>query len=104
LGGDDAPSRIVEDPTPPILERAPRVRRVLHLWRNGFSVDDGELYRYDDPANAETLEMINRGAAPLSLLNVRPGQEVDLEVNPHREEDYKPQPKKYKPFSGQGQR
>lgn len=80
------------------------MHRELHLWRDGFSIDDGPLYRFDDPANAATLDMINRGRAPLDLLNVEQGQEVDLQVHPHREEDYKPPKKKYKPFGGQGQR
>lgn len=83
---------------------APRTHRQLHLWRDGFSVDDGPLYRYDDPANARTLEMINTGHAPLHILNVERGQEVDVEVHPHKDEDYKQPKKKYVPFSGSGQR
>jgi len=83
---------------------APRVRRELHLWQNGFSVDDGDLYRYDDPANARTLELINSGHAPLEILNVERGQEVDVEVRPHKDEEYVRPKSKYKPFSGSGQR
>ncbi|OCL14355.1 SEP-domain-containing protein [Glonium stellatum] len=104
LGGDDAPSRAIPDPSSSIPRPASRVNRELHLWRDGFSVDDGPLYRYDDPANARTLEMINTGHAPLEILNVERGQEVDVEVHPHKDEDYKQQKKKYKPFSGTGQR
>ena len=36
-------------------------------------------------------------------MNVRPGQEVDVEVKQHQENYVKPKPK-YKPFSGVGQR
>jgi len=104
LGGDDAPSRAISDPNANIPRPAPRVNRELHLWRDGFSVDDGPLYRYDDPVNARTLEMINTGHAPLEILNVERGQEVDVEVHPHKDEDYKQPKKKYKPFSGSGQR
>lgn len=104
LGGDDAPSRTISDPNANIPRPAPRVNRELHLWRDGFSVDDGPLYRYDDPVNARTLEMINAGHAPLEILNVERGQEVDVEVHPHKDEDYKQPKKKYKPFSGSGQR
>ncbi|KAF1812376.1 SEP-domain-containing protein [Eremomyces bilateralis CBS 781.70] len=104
LGGDDAPSVIIpgagsSSSTPP-----PRVLRRMHLWRDGFSIDDGALYRYDDPNNAEILEMINSGRAPMSILDVQQGQEVNLEVHPHREEDYKPPTKKWKPFVGAGNR
>jgi len=28
------------------------------LWNNGFSVDDGPLRAYDDPENAEFIEVI----------------------------------------------
>lgn len=109
LGGDDAPSRAIPDPTTSAAGASapslpPRAHRELHLWRDGFSVDDGDLYRYDDPANARTLEMINTGHAPLHILNVEHGQEVDVEVHAHKDEDYVKPKKKYVPFSGSGQR
>jgi len=104
LGGDDAPSRTIPDPTANIPAPPPRAHRELHLWRDGFSVDDGDLFRYDDPANARTLEMINTGHAPLHILNVEHGQEVDVEVHAHKDEDYKKPKKKYVPFSGSGNR
>ncbi|KAJ5146477.1 uncharacterized protein N7515_001041 [Penicillium bovifimosum] len=89
LGGDDTPSE--------------RVQRTLHFWADGFSVDDGELFRSDDPRNAEILDGIRQGRAPLSIMNVQPGQEVDVELKQHEEKYTKPKPK-YKPFSGSGQR
>jgi len=104
LGGDDTPSRVIPDPNANIPAPAERAHRELHLWRDGFSVDDGPLFRYDDPANARTLEMINTGHAPLHILNVEHGQEVDVEVHAHKDEDYKQPKKKYVPFSGSGQR
>jgi UBX domain-containing protein 1 len=104
LGGDDAPSRTIPDPAANTPAPAERAHRELHLWRDGFSVDDGALFRYDDPANARTLEMINTGHAPLHILNVEHGQEVDVEVHAHKDEDYKQPKKKYAPFGGSGQR
>ena len=104
LGGDDTPSRHIPDPNASQPAPQPRAHRALHLWRDGFSVDDGALFRYDDPANARTLEMINTGHAPLHILNVEHGQEVDVEVHAHKDEDYKQPKKKYVPFGGSGQR
>jgi UBX domain-containing protein 1 len=104
LGGDDAPSRTIPDPTAAAPSLPPRAHRELHLWRDGFSVDDGDLFRYDDPANARTLEMINTGHAPLHILNVEQGQEVDVEVHAHKDEDYVKPKKKWVPFGGSGQR
>lgn len=82
----------------------PRVSRTLHLWQDGFSIDDGPLHRFDDPANAPVLALINQGRAPLALLGVQPGQEVDLQLDPHKDEKYVQPKQKWKPFSGQGQR
>jgi UBX domain-containing protein 1 len=48
--------------------------------------------------------MINTGHAPLHILNVEQGQEVDVEVHAHKDEDYKQPKKKYVPFGGSGQR
>lgn len=105
LGGDDAPSQVIADPDAATQTRSlPRVTRTLHLWQDGFSVDDGPLYRFDDPANAPTLALINSGRAPLALLGVQPGQEVDLNLNPHKDEKYVAPKRKFKPFEGQGQR
>jgi UBX domain-containing protein 1 len=111
LGGDDAPSRVVADPTAnPAAGRRPggaalpRISRTMHLWADGVSIDDGPLFRFDDPANQPLMEQINQGHAPLSMLDVQPGQEVDLNLDPHKDENYvKPKPK-YKPFGGSGQR
>jgi UBX domain-containing protein 1 len=80
------------------------VERTLHLWEDGFSIDDGPLFRYDDPRNRHTLEMINRGSAPLDLMDVEPGQAVDVRLDEHRGEKYVQPKKKYTPFGGSGQR
>ena len=46
--------------------------RHLTFWQDGFSVEDGELMRYDDPANEQILAEINSGCAslPSSLLTL----------------------------------
>lgn len=102
LGGDDAPSREIPAAPQP-RGRAERVERVLHFWQDGFSIDDGDLFRFDDSRNAEILNSIRQGRAPLNIMNVQPGQEVDVEIKQHEEKYIKPK-KKYKPFGGSGQR
>jgi UBX domain-containing protein 1 len=102
LGGDDEPSREIPGAPQPAA-RAERVERTLHFWQDGFSIDDGDLYRIDDPRNAEILNLIRQGRAPLNIMNVRPGQEVDVEIQQHTEKYVKPK-MKYKPFNGAGQR
>ena len=85
-------------------DEEPAVRH-LTFWQDGFSIEDGPLMRYDDPANRETLEAINSGRAPLSLLNVRFGQPVELMVARRTNEKYvPPPPPPMQPFSGAGNR
>ncbi|KAI5364920.1 Putative UBX domain, UBA-like superfamily, SEP domain, Ubiquitin-like domain superfamily [Septoria linicola] len=113
LGGDDAPSRVVQDPAAAAAAAAagsargqppPRVTRTLHLWADGVSIDDGPLLRFDDPANEHIMQEINQGRAPKALLDVQPDQEVDLNLEPHKGENYVAPKPKYKPFGGSGQR
>lgn len=108
LGGDDAPSRVVQDPAAASAARgqppAPRVTRTLHLWADGVSIDDGPLLRFDDPANEHIMQEINQGRAPKALLDVQPDQEVDLNLEPHKGDNYVAPKSKYKPFGGSGQR
>ncbi|KAM0723621.1 hypothetical protein Q7P37_000609 [Cladosporium fusiforme] len=111
LGGEGAESRVINDPTAnPAAGRRPggaalpRISRTMHLWADGVSIDDGPLFRFDDPANQPLMEQINQGHAPLSMLDVQPGQEVDLNLDPHKDENYVQPKPKYKPFSGAGQR
>ncbi|ORZ03363.1 hypothetical protein BCR43DRAFT_483209 [Syncephalastrum racemosum] len=107
LGSEEEPSELINPTAPQAHEELPLepVTRYLTFWRNGFSVDDGPLYRYDDPANQTMLNAINSGRAPLSLLNVRHGQPVDVRVARRQDEDYVPPPKAPpKPFEGSGHR
>ncbi|KAI9028346.1 hypothetical protein CLU79DRAFT_880022 [Phycomyces nitens] len=106
LGSDETPSQQVGTPDTSSNEasQAP-ITRYLTFWRNGFSVDDGPLFRYDDPANEAMLSAINSGRAPLSLLNVQHGQAVDVRVAKRQDEDFVPPPKSPpKPFESAGHR
>ncbi|PRT54519.1 UBX domain-containing protein 3 [Wickerhamiella sorbophila] len=81
-----------------------RVKRTIYFWQDGFSVDDGDLYRYDDPTNVRYLESINSGQAPLEVLGVVSNQYVDVRVEQRMNEPYV-QPKRKPTFeSSEGQR
>lgn len=103
LGGDGVESRNIPDPMGAQASNMTPQERVLHIWEDGFSIDDGELRRFDDPANQQALQMIRSGRAPLHLMNVQNNQPVDVKLHQH-EGPYTPQPKKYRPFEGSGQR
>ncbi|KAJ7078449.1 hypothetical protein B0H15DRAFT_804859 [Mycena belliarum] len=89
LGSDDIASTFIPDPRAADPDTAPATRR-LTFWRDGFTVEDGPLMRYDDPAHAAVLEAIHSGLAPPALLNVRPGQPVEVVVAKRTTEDFVP--------------
>ena len=104
LGGEGTESRSIPDPLGPMRPtNVEPQERILHIWQDGFSIDDGELRRFDDPANVADLQLIRQGRAPLHLMNVTHDAPVDVKLQQH-DTPYQPQPKKYKPFSGSGHR
>ena len=104
LGGVDEPSEKVEGEPDPTANILPKVNREITFWRQGFTVGESSLYRYDDPANARILQELNAGRVPTSLLDVEFGQDVDVSVFRKTDEDWVPPKKKAGGFSGQGQR
>ncbi|KAK9451312.1 SEP domain-containing protein [Limtongia smithiae] len=86
LGVEDAGDQ--PETVEPEVTRPQSVTRTLTFWRDGFSIENGALMRYDDPANQEVLRAINSGRAPVQLLNVSPGQPVDVRVERRMTEDF----------------
>ncbi|NP_001080187.1 NSFL1 (p97) cofactor (p47) L homeolog [Xenopus laevis] len=80
------------------------VHVVLKLWKNGFSLDDGELRSYQDPGNAQFLEAIRRGEIPADLRRLAQGGQVNLDMEDHRDEDYVKPKVSFKAFTGEGQK
>jgi UBX domain-containing protein 1 len=78
------------------------------LWRNGFTIDDGTLYRWTDPETAEIMREIRQGRLPRDIAGVGRGEEVELAVEKRENEDYTPQAGGRggggSTFSGQGMR
>lgn len=104
LGSDlSTPAQVVANNTQ-LPQRPKKVTREITFWREGFQVGDGLLYRYDDPENSYYLNELNQGRAPLKLLNVEFGQEVDVTVYKKLEESYVPPKRNLSGFHGRGQR
>lgn len=81
------------------------VSRLLTFWKDGFSIEDGPLLRYDDPENQAHLTAIKSGRAPTALLGVKMNQSVEVKVAHRMEEEYVPPPKKpMSSFTGTGNR
>ncbi|XP_010707262.2 UBX domain-containing protein 2B isoform X1 [Meleagris gallopavo] len=80
------------------------VQILLKLWRNGFSLDDGELRSYSDPINAQFLESVKRGEIPVELQRLVHGGQVNLDMEDHQEQEYVKPRLRFKAFSGEGQK
>ncbi|KAJ3156583.1 hypothetical protein HDU89_004365 [Geranomyces variabilis] len=108
LGSEDEPA--AAGPSVPAVQaevRAPTepIERRLNFWRNGFTIDDGELRSYDAPESQEFLKAINSGRAPTTLLNVAYDQPVEVKVSRNLDQDYVPPARKpAAAFAGSGQR
>lgn len=102
LGGEDFDSRYIPDAENP--DEEPAIRRIT-FWRDGFSVEDGDLLRYDDPQHAGVLAELHAGRAPPSILNIEVGQPVELRIAKRTHENYVPPPNRpTAAFTGSGNR
>jgi len=90
LGSDEVESQYIADPDGPAEAEGEPVVRNLTFWSDGFSVEEGPLMRYDEPVNQQILSEINSGRAPPNVLNVQPGQPVELRVVKRLSEAYSP--------------
>merc|ERR1712235_227598 len=76
----------------------------LCMWKTGFTVDDGPLRKYDDPANQDFLDKITKGELPMELRAL--GTEINVSMEDRRNDSYeenKPKPE-FKSFGGSGNR
>jgi len=101
LGSDEAPSQFVGKPEDGSKSAPPRTF-VLKMWQEGFSLDDGDLRRYDDAANGAFLQNIMRGTIPNELIREAQGGEVHVDMEDHRNEEFVKPKRKVKPFEGSG--
>jgi len=109
LGDGTVPSEPVEDPHAQAREllnrfRPKKVNREITFWRQGFTVGDGPLYSYDDEKNKRILSEIEQGRVPIAILQVDPGDDVDVTVSKRTDEDYVPPKRKVGGYHGAGHR
>ncbi|PKU84808.1 plant UBX domain-containing protein 4 [Dendrobium catenatum] len=86
---------------PSVVQPPENVVHNIYFWRNGFTVDDGPLRRFDDPANASFLESIKKSECPKELEPT--DRRSAVHVNLIRREENCPEPvKRLSPFQGVG--
>lgn len=104
LGQTDTDHESVGAPLTSEPAPAEDIEVTLKMWKNGFSVDDGQLRTYDDPDNRDFLRSIQRGEIPNELIRMARGGEVGLNMEDHRQEEFVVAKQKFKAFKGSGQR
>ncbi|PNF14314.1 NSFL1 cofactor p47 [Cryptotermes secundus] len=100
LGQSNNDSEVIGPPSSSRRESHTEV--TLKLWKEGFSINDGAVREYADPANREFLDSVRRGEVPMELVREARGSEVHLNMEDHRHEEYVPLKPKVKAFSGKG--
>ncbi|KAJ9592503.1 hypothetical protein L9F63_015820, partial [Diploptera punctata] len=88
---------------PPMSSRRESHTEVtLKLWKEGFSINDGQIREYNDPENREFLDSVRKGEVPVELVREARGSEVHVNMEDHRHEDFITLKPKVKAFSGRG--
>lgn len=103
LGGENDPGGAVSQGMSSD-DRPANVDVVLRFWRNGFSVDNGPLRDFHDPANLEFLDDVRKGKIPRELVLLAKGSTVTLDMEDHSHEDFVKPKASSQAFSGQGYR
>ncbi|KAG1660615.1 NSFL1 cofactor p47 [Nymphon striatum] len=92
LGATSSDSKLVKSSKE--KSNLPPVDVVLKLWQNGFSVNDGPLRDFEDQKNKDEI--------PQELIKEAKGQEINLDMEDHKSEVFRPPKHALKAFSGQG--
>jgi UBX domain-containing protein 1 len=84
----------------PVAPQSPEsIVHNIYFWTNGFTVNDGPLRSFDDPANASFLKSIKNSECPSELEPADKKSQVN--VNLVRKEEKCPEPvKRAAPFHG----
>jgi len=101
LGSDETPSTKIGGASAAPKVDEPR-KFVLKMWRDGFSVDDGDIRLYNDPQHREFLQCVMKGQIPPELVKEAKGGEVNVDMEDHRDEEFVKPKVKPKPFQGTG--
>ncbi|XP_068136336.1 UBX domain-containing protein 2A [Hyperolius riggenbachi] len=77
---------------------------VIRMWKNGFTIDDGQLRDYTDAANRQFMDSVRKGELPSELQRTFEKKEVAVNVVDRKGEEFAFRKKHVEPFSGRGYR
>uniref|UniRef100_A0A8C7XUQ2 UBX domain protein 2A n=1 Tax=Oryzias sinensis TaxID=183150 RepID=A0A8C7XUQ2_9TELE len=81
-----------------------KAEMVVRLWKDGFTVNDGDFRSYSVPENQLFLDAIKRGELPAEWESRAEEEELEISMEDFTEENYVPKKKVFHPFSGRGYR
>ena len=79
-----------------------RTTTVIKFWQNGFSIDNGPLRDPKDPGNSDFMESIKRGEVPNEFRQFASGNEVHVNMEDHRNEEFVKPKDTVRAFTGAG--
>ncbi|KAM8954011.1 UBX domain-containing protein 2A [Pelodytes ibericus] len=77
---------------------------VIKMWKNGFTINDGQLRDYADSANRQFMDSMRKGQLPSELQRTFEKEEVAVNVEDRKTEEYSVRRPQVDPFSGLGNR
>jgi UBX domain-containing protein 1 len=95
LGHEAGPSL----PVQPLTRDERKVK--ITFFRNGFSVDDGDLVNSETPEGRAFLETLNKGFVPRSIAEKYPNTDITVALEDRADQDYV---RTFKAFEGSGNR
>eukprot|EP00897_Mesotaenium_endlicherianum_P003576 jgi/Mesen1/3246/ME000187S02413 len=105
LGSTSAGNEAPAAAPPAAEEEAPQpVQHTVTFWTNGFTVDDGPLRDFRDPANSTFLASLDRGECPRELAPANPSDHLNVSLLRRNEKWKAPAEPAYRAFVGSGQR
>lgn len=90
------------EPSPDVPASLSPETHVITFWANGFTVNDGPLRAYDDPANTAFMQAVGKGVCPRELEPKDRNTPININLV-KKDTDYVPPPEpKYRAFTGSG--
>mmetsp|Transcript_12901 Transcript_12901/g.14528 ORF Transcript_12901/g.14528 Transcript_12901/m.14528 type:complete len:246 (-) Transcript_12901:36-773(-) len=79
------------------------IKLKICLFKNGFTVDEGEFRDYESDKNKQFIKELSDGFVPKEIQEKFKGQKVDVSLEDKRKDEYKPPtPPAYVAYSGAG--
>jgi UBX domain-containing protein 1 len=100
--GSGAPNAAVLPPVEGTPAESHNPIVTLRMWRNGFTINDGQVRLYADPANHQFMESVKQGRVPPELLMAAKGRELRVQMEDKRDQEFQAPKRQAEYFGGAG--